>query len=92
MPLFEPLQQHTIHGMPPWHQRRIGCVPCRSCCCLPLRWLPTTGNTSTTIFPNTASFDACVARCSSSTCQYVTYDYVSLTCYVRSLAGIVYVG
>lgn len=43
-------------------------------------------------FPNTATFDACVAKCSTNLCQYVTYDYVARHCYVRNLAQIVFVG
>lgn len=48
-------------------------------------WLPTTGNTAMTTITGVTSFSDCVAECDKvAMCQYLTYDYDTDTCYVRT--------
>jgi hypothetical protein len=46
-------------------------------------YLPTTGNSAMNVTANVSTFAACVALCVEPDCQYVTYDYLAATCYVR---------
>lgn len=46
-------------------------------------YLPTTGNSAMNVTANVSTFAECVALCVEPDCQYVTYDYLAKTCYVR---------
>lgn len=55
-------------------------------------WLPTTGNTGMTRNNNVMSWSDCVALCNTRTCQYITYEYETRTCWVRTANVLVYTG
>lgn len=55
-------------------------------------YLPTTGNSAIITFNDVATFRDCIARCTATTCQYITYHYATRRCDVRQLQPIVYVG
>lgn len=56
-------------------------------------YLPLQSNVSTNVSSNVQTFADCVALCpASSTCQFVTYDYVDKACTVRSGAPVIYEG
>lgn len=54
-------------------------------------YLPVTAMIGTTVQTNITTFDACVALCQDS-CQFVTYDYRTLECFVRGAPTVVYEG
>jgi hypothetical protein len=54
-------------------------------------YIPTAGNTAMNVTTNIDTFVACVALCKDD-CEYVTYDYVARTCYVRIGYEPIYMG